>query len=329
MNPLPTLPITGMEGTWQAVRDFLASAVLPALERGSDALWQPNSVPKPEPMPLPFASLGKMEARERPYPSVAPTFLFCLAGEGVIFVRNRWFQVAAGQGVFIPHNCPYFPHGHFKGRIPESHWLWVGIHPFGAALHHCLVTPKAHYRSLIYIVADERVALLFREWEAEISIREMRSSSVSRGLLTGLFSLLSEATALPLIAWAECVVALPELPFPLRQVVSHIFRTYDQPLRLSQLARRCGMSPYHFCRYFRRHLGVSPLRFVLQVRLEAARQLLAETRLPPSVVAPMVGFSNYRHFRSLFQKRFGTLPTKVSATLSDVKIASLISKIVP
>ncbi len=329
MTPLPTLPITGMEGTWQAIRDFLTRTVLPALERDGSALWQPNSVPEIEPVFLPFASLGKMEVRERPYSAVAPTFLFCLAGEGSVFVRNRWFQVAAGQGVFVPHHCPYFPHGHLKERIPESHWLWVGIHPFGAALHHCRVTPKAHYRSPTYIVADERVAFLFREWETEVSIREMRNSLVSRGLLIGFFSLLSEATALPLVAWAECVVNLPELPFPLQQVVNHIFRTYDQPLRLSQLAKRCGMSSFHFCRYFRQHLGVPPLHFVLQVRLEAARQLLTDTRLPPSVVARMVGFSNYKHFRSLFQKRFGTPPTKVSATLPDVKIASFIGKIVP
>ncbi len=329
MKFLPTLPMDGWEGTWTVLRQLIAEKVLPVVERRGNAVWQPEEETSKSPSVLPFGSLGHMEKRERPYPSVAPQFLFLLEGEGAVFVQGTWFTLRAGQGVFIPQSSLYFPHGSLNGQL-EGQWLWVGIHPFGAAVHRCRVTEKLHYRSPIYIVVDERVAWLFREWERETLLRGRQNSSVSRGLLIGLFRLLREATALPLVAWAELVVEMPEVPPPLRRVVKWILCHYDQTLRLSQLGKLCGLSPFHLCRCFRQHFGLPPVSYILRVRLKVARQLLAETKLSPTAVAGMVGFTNYRHFCNLFRKQFGVSPSKAKGkALPDVKIAQLLSKIVP
>ncbi len=219
---------------------------------------------------LSFCSLGGIRGDmedDRPYPSVGPSFLFLMEGEGFVQLRGKWFHVRAGEGLFVPNNCPLFPHGRTDESIPTSHWLWIGIHPFGAAVHHCRLTPHAHYHSPVYVVVDERLPHLLCEWETETRIRERKGSLVSQGLLLGLFSLLEEAAGLPLIAWAELMVSLPPLPTELRRIVGYILRTYDRPFRADRVARFYGVSPPHLRRQFQRYLRLSPSTFVTQVRL--------------------------------------------------------------
>jgi transcriptional regulator GlxA family with amidase domain len=60
----------------------------------------------------------------------------------------------------------------------------------------------------------------------------------------------------------------------IQDIVHWIAREANQPLPLAGLARRAGMSPYHFLREFKRVVGISPHRFVLAQRLRrAARRL--------------------------------------------------------
>ncbi len=328
--PLPTVPMTGWDATWPALRDLITERLLPSVERWGNKLWVPEEVSVPKLHSLAFCALGEMrvEAEEQPYPSRAPTFLFLVDGEGFVLVRNTWFHLLAGKGVFVPQECPLFPHGQLGTEVPSSHWLWIAIHSFGAAVHQCQLTAQAHLHGPVYIIVDRRVPKLFREWETETFVRGKENSLVSQGLLSGFLELLREATGLPLITWAELTASLPELPSELYCAVDYIMRAYDKPLRMKQLARFCQKSPSQLWHLFYRYLGTSPSAYVNHVRLKAARQLLTETKLPPKVVSRLVGYANYRHFSAHFRRHFGIDPTDgIPPILPDAKIYLLINKI--
>ena len=57
-----------------------------------------------------------------------------------------------------------------------------------------------------------------------------------------------------------------------------------------------------FGHYFRSHTGVSPARFVTEVRLQAAARLLVTTSLPLSQIASECGFANANHFSKVFRR---------------------------
>ena len=68
-------------------------------------------------------------------------------------------------------------------------------------------------------------------------------------------------------------------------------------------------SRWHFARVFRRRIGVTPGRFVAQVRLEAARRLLASGQpLRIADVCTQVGYSSLGSFISTFGARYGLPP---------------------
>jgi AraC family transcriptional regulator of adaptative response / DNA-3-methyladenine glycosylase II len=79
---------------------------------------------------------------------------------------------------------------------------------------------------------------------------------------------------------------------------------------LLALAQRLGVSDRHLRRLFEQVLGVSPLQYLLTRRLLAAKQLLADTRLPVQQVAPMAGFGSVRRFNAAFVSRYGLSPSQ-------------------
>ncbi len=81
-------------------------------------------------------------------------------------------------------------------------------------------------------------------------------------------------------------------------------------LPLKTLASEANYSEYHFCRVFKRHMGMSPKKFVTFRRIERAKELLiASGDMNISMVALEVGFNDVSGFTKSFKKHTGATPT--------------------
>lgn len=96
----------------------------------------------------------------------------------------------------------------------------------------------------------------------------------------------------------------------LTRVVDYIDATIDGDLSLDAMADVACMNAYYFARTFRRRFGVSPHRFVLQRRIERAKQLLGETATPIVEVALACGFASQSHFTATFHRHVGVTPSE-------------------
>ncbi len=88
---------------------------------------------------------------------------------------------------------------------------------------------------------------------------------------------------------------------------------YAQPLEaysLEELAQIACLSKYHFLRMFRAAYGCTPHQFQLQLRVEKARVLLAQTRLSVQAIAEVLRFDEPASFSRLFRKRVGVYPSQ-------------------
>ena len=88
-------------------------------------------------------------------------------------------------------------------------------------------------------------------------------------------------------------------------------RQYAKALTDSLVADQLGLSPSHFRFLFRQATGQPFHKYLVAVRLERARQLLAEQGMPVSDVANAVGFNGLSHFSRAFSQRFDVSPTQV------------------
>jgi AraC-like DNA-binding protein len=88
---------------------------------------------------------------------------------------------------------------------------------------------------------------------------------------------------------------------------------YALPLSVAQVARVAHLSPFHFQRMFRLAFGCTPMRFLQEQRLSAARRLLLTTDEPVTAVCLAVGAESLGSFSWLFRKRFGASPRSFRA----------------
>jgi AraC family transcriptional regulator of adaptative response / DNA-3-methyladenine glycosylase II len=76
----------------------------------------------------------------------------------------------------------------------------------------------------------------------------------------------------------------------------------------ARIAERLGVSDRHLRRIFESQFGVSPLQYLQTRRLLAAKQLIADTRLPMTQVALASGFASVRRFNAAFVGHYGLNP---------------------
>jgi AraC-like DNA-binding protein len=89
----------------------------------------------------------------------------------------------------------------------------------------------------------------------------------------------------------------------------HIERNaQEEALALDELARRAGMSPYHFLRTFRRVTGMPPHQYVLRTRLHHAAVRLRTSEEPISMIAFDAGFGDLSTFNRRFRRLMGCSP---------------------
>jgi transcriptional regulator GlxA family with amidase domain len=94
----------------------------------------------------------------------------------------------------------------------------------------------------------------------------------------------------------------------LRRIQAYARDHLDADLSVERLAERSGMSPRHFARCFKTEVGMTPARYVSQLRTEAARRLLEEGKRPIEQIARDCGFNTPETLRRTFARELKTPP---------------------
>jgi AraC family carnitine catabolism transcriptional activator len=92
------------------------------------------------------------------------------------------------------------------------------------------------------------------------------------------------------------------------RVVSLMEGNLRAPLPAASLAKRAEISLRALNRLFVAHVGTTPIRYYLKLRLQAARNELFYTDLPIQDVADSHGFASAAHFSRAFTAHFGLSP---------------------
>jgi transcriptional regulator GlxA family with amidase domain len=88
-------------------------------------------------------------------------------------------------------------------------------------------------------------------------------------------------------------------------------RNLSKPLSVDKLAEAACLSPRQFSRVFRVETGMSPAKAVENLRLEAARLMLEQGRLPVETIARANGFGDRERMRRSFLRTYGQTPQSI------------------
>jgi AraC family transcriptional regulator len=94
----------------------------------------------------------------------------------------------------------------------------------------------------------------------------------------------------------------------LLQVLEYIHEHLNQDIKLADLAALLEMSQFHFSHQFKQAIGTTPYQYLLQQRIEQAKQLLKQTDQSIVDIAFLCGFNSHSHLSKQFRQLTGMTP---------------------
>lgn len=210
------------------------------------------------------------------------TLHFVLHGSGTLEIGGKKHPISKQQLFAIPPNEPmmYYPN-------PDDKWDYVWFcfsgtdaaelfHNLGASIH----TPILNTENGSQI--EETLALLFSE-----------TDSPDAYMVNAIFYQVLHYILQP----------KPKQTKLVRTLIDQNFQSVD--FTIEKLCKECGLSHSQLCRIFSENYGTSPKQYLIQKRLNYAKQLLRETNLKIEAIARSSGYLDSANFMKEFKKKVG------------------------
>lgn len=219
--------------------------------------------------------------------------LFCQAGGGRLQTCGRAYDLQPGQLAWMPANQP---HSYEAG--PDGWWIWA-LHVTGERVDGFIellrLTPEQPLLRL------HQTADVLRLWTELVHLLQHRP--------TGALFMAGAVAQQLFIALRVASVGPQDERMRFLAMVDIDSRNLDK------IALTHGLSKGHFIRRFREVVGVTPWQHVIRLRLDRAKELLAEPDLPIAAIAAAVGFDDPNYFSRLFSRHVGLSPRRFRETL--------------
>lgn len=106
-----------------------------------------------------------------------------------------------------------------------------------------------------------------------------------------------------------------QYPYPIRKAITFIEQNYYSDINIKDVADHVELNPSYFGTLFKQHVGVSPVSYIISVRMNHAKKLLKETNFRVYEIAQMTGYENTYYFNRLFKKIVGLTPNEYRNSL--------------
>jgi AraC family transcriptional regulator len=96
----------------------------------------------------------------------------------------------------------------------------------------------------------------------------------------------------------------------MKRVQEYVRTHLEKCISLAEFSKAAGLSPMHFAAQFRAATGFRPHEYLLQQRIESAKDILSTTDMALAEVALALGFHAQAHFSTVFKKLTGETPAR-------------------
>lgn len=102
----------------------------------------------------------------------------------------------------------------------------------------------------------------------------------------------------------------------LNNILSYTNKNYNRPISIDEISRIAFLESGYFCRFFKKHMGITFLEYQNEVRLSHIYQDLITTTDTLQHILERHGFTNYKLFRRIFFEHFHATPTQIRKRLN-------------
>lgn len=225
------------------------------------------------------------------------SFLFLYVQKGTLLLETNDCRQTVSKGQFVLLDC-YSRHAYST----ENGWSCLWCHFDGITARHWYQNIVSRFGNVFSIpdaqpVISKLEAIYDTFAEGQV-VREPLLSKYLTDILTAI------VLYVPSDSGSDLHVNIAE------KVTAYISEHFAEPVTVSQLAALAGLSDYHFIRIFKKQTGFTPHEYLLNTRMNTARYLLKNSRLPVKEICFSTGFSCESVFCSAFKRIEGMTPAQ-------------------
>lgn len=233
---------------------------------------------------------------------------FVLLGSGCLEIEEKKLLITAGQIFLLPPNKVVYYYANskapwcyawasFQGRKAEEYLEKAGftsdilirscnLHPgdFAAIVHKMLGANTSAYKNGLM-----RIGYLYQLFSLLISSNE----SIRK----------NKSTIAQLIQYA----------------VNYMEYNFNSDFQISDITNYLGLSRSYFSREFHRQMNCTPLEYLINYRIQKAKELLEDTVHSIADIAQKAGYKDTFTFSRIFHKKVGIPPSEYRMQISDTK----------
>ncbi|WP_274649845.1 AraC family transcriptional regulator [Paenibacillus humicola] len=268
-----------------------------------------NPLPARGELSVLFSGEGKPYPLHRIGPVVHNYYLVhtVLSGRGTFEIDGKTYECGRGDTFFIfpdilftytadsdePWQYRWIA---FQGETAEGLLAGMGITPRHPVIH------AADTRRLARLYRSVKLALERTEYP---ELADLEAGGLLRVMLKE-YGMINAGRMTP-----QAQMPVPDIERQINQAIRMLSYQYSDRFSIEDLARKLGYHRTHLSKMFKQATGLSPMQFLLKVRMVRARELLSGSKyLSIDQVASSVGYPDALYFSKQFRKTHGISPTE-------------------
>lgn len=218
--------------------------------------------------------------------------LYSVEGEGILTFENKTISLKSNCLYFWPCKNSYFI------EAVSSQWNYNLIFVNGAEIIYYYNQFQPFSQTSIFIPDHSKLFHLIQHFENQIQTFQSPFQHIL--FLTNFF--------IELITISQTQMSPLQVPNYLLEIRNQFDHHYDQYYSLDLLAEQFSINKYKIVKEFSHYFGVSPINYLVNCRIEAAKNLLISTNAKIHDIGFQVGYENTTHFINSFKKHTGLTP---------------------
>lgn len=233
---------------------------------------------------------------------------FITNGSGNFHLDDKIVNVTKGDLVIINPNCLHTEKSNTSKEPLE--YIVLGIENFIFAQHgtSSLLCNTEVTQELYTILHYDRISVLLQFFDPlinEIENKPQNYEVVCKSIITLLIIFLSRGSSQGLDVNNT---SKEPLNIECMKIKNYLDSHYSDNITLEKLASICHVNKFHLVHSFTKQVGVSPINYVINKRIDEAKTLLKTTNYSIRDISSIVGFSNSSYFSQMFKKITGFSP---------------------
>lgn len=226
-------------------------------------------------------------------------FYYICDGEGWLKIGKQEFYPKSGQLFFMPAGVKQS-----YSTISNNTFIKYWCH-FTAKIGDINVYNFIKFPFFIDVKNKEEVENLFLKLISHYDNEEISSFLYAQAVLVELFARFIKNIP------TDNLHLYPSLSIKkVNDILQYVRSNLHMNFTIEQLAKMANFHPNYFIRFFKKHMGSSPINYINRMKMEKAKNLLTAKEMNVTEIAYATGFNDVYHFSKAFKRYTGFSPTE-------------------